>query len=806
MVDYSQDQQDTGGATIKKVYGVEGATTIYKENQNGDLEQIGTIPEDLYIEQRINETDTLESKFFAPGSVRDNIAERDILYIFPDKGADPLKFRVTEVEFNSDNKLKLEGKGIEVTLRDDQTERTVYDKQNADQIAISEVPSSQMPHGTIESAPTTTVRGDYDNDQAFVSAVASAVDYDYYISQKEADDYKVDYFNFVKRQGSSTTVKTFTLGDNLTITSRENDSEVLVNNIVGLGYGDGENQLEARMWDAGPQTLLTSKLNEGATSSLSVDDTTVFGAVNDSISIRVGSERINGQISDSTTISISSRAVNDYSGSDTIDDDHLVGCPVWLVENTTQNNGPHTPDNPASGTSIDTYGEVSDNYTNKKIIDRPTLELSAWRQLRNRRDPPIRIEAKLPSPTTTVDIGDQVKVVDDSAKTNNTFRVVGFNHSLGAGSRIVEVVLSNLPRSLVEEIRDIRESTEDTERHMQGATNINGEHLEDNCDNAHPLNNSIFLPNDVISINKFELTFKRESFRGYTKSTANESAHTHDLTVQHPSHSHDVDETDFTHKHNINDTSDASNQNTDDKHKTGRASVADNASISATITARDVGTEDYLLITANVSVDGSGGDGFYISIENTTWNDTIYNTYWRPVINSSYTITTIAPSSNGGDDIQFKVANETGSTKSIEVGLDVVSVEQHKHGLGFTSDPATGGTSPTSTAALGTTESTTSDVGSAHNHGLDHGIFEPNSEPDVDVKVVVDGNTVKTVSNVSVGQEITSPIDLKNDLSEPLTGEYHDIELIPVDTGGGNGGRSRLVANVTEKVFIESTS
>jgi len=94
--------------------------------------------------------------------------------------------------------------------------------------------------------------------------------------------------------------------------------------------------------------------------------------------------------------------------------------------------------------------------------------------------------------------------------------------------------------------------------------------------------------------------------------------------------------------------------------------------------------------------------------------------------------------------------------------------------------------------------------GSSHNHGVNYGIFEPGSEPDIDVEVKVDGNTVTTISNVSVGDEQNTPIDLKNELDDPVTGRYHDVELVPIDTGGGNNGRCRLSADIVQKIFIES--
>jgi len=86
---------------------------------------------------------------------------------------------------------------------------------------------------------------------------------------------------------------------------------------------------------------------------------------------------------------------------------------------------------------------------------------------------------------------------------------------------------------------------------MQGATNINGESFSDNADADHPLNNDIYIPEDVVQINKVRLAFKRPSFRGYVQNTD----HSHSFTLEDhkheinfiPEHTHKLDLTKHTH-------------------------------------------------------------------------------------------------------------------------------------------------------------------------------------------------------------------------------------------------------------------
>jgi len=332
-------------------------------------------------------------------------------------------------------------------------------------------------------------------------------------------------------------------------------------------------------------------------------------------------------------------------------------------------------------------------------------------------------------------MGDKVKVEDvTGADISDVFEVTGMDIKRRTSGEGTTLHLANRPRRLTERLSEIERDRDTLNAHMQGATNINGESFSDNADQDHPLNNDIYIPEDVVSINKVRLAFKRPSFRGYVQNTDHSHSftlddHTHEISFI-PEHTHSLDLSD--HTHDFPNTFDA-RINYMEQFSTGYYDTAD-----GTYHTHDFPRGDLF---------GEGAPA-------------------QDVVMDWVEGTTTAGSSD--------IKGQTGD-------INVLSTTATSEGGGGTSTTTKNSGAPT------------------------YGIFEPDSEPDIDVDVYVDAdgdfqnNTpVETITDLGVGQEVTDEIELKNDLDDPLTGTYHSIELVPT-------GRCRLQADVFKKVFIEST-
>ena len=343
----------------------------------------------------------------------------------------------------------------------------------------------------------------------------------------------------------------FAIGDNARLMENEQDDGFVANDITLLGRGDGINQLEARVFAAANDfTQLQDEISEEETDNFTVDDTTVLGDTDDTIIAKVGAELINCTIEDATTLSINERGVENWENEETPQILHRENISVWLYENITQNLGPFTPENQDSaqeGSSIADKGVKQLREPDKTLVKLPTLEQVADRELRNRfrSVQSVRVRTSEPRIGSAVELGDEIEVVGDlGTDLAGEYRVVGIDLNRRSSEEGTELVCANRPRRLVERLSEIERDRDTLNAHMQGATNFNSESFGDNCDEDNPLRNNFYVPDDVIQVNKFEVVFKRESFRGYVQN----EAHSHSLTIELDDHDHTVGVGDHSHE------------------------------------------------------------------------------------------------------------------------------------------------------------------------------------------------------------------------------------------------------------------
>ncbi|MFB6115454.1 MAG: hypothetical protein ABEK04_04105, partial [Candidatus Nanohalobium sp.] len=356
----------------------------------------------------------------------------------------------------------------------------------------------------------------------------------------------------------------------------------------------------------------------------------------------------------------------------------------------------------------------------------------------NRRQDIFRVQIKPVDPRTTqeIELGDAVTAKDLTAMdVNNEFRVVGMDINRASGGEGTVLHLSNRPLRLTERLRDIKRSTDTTSTHMQGATNIDSQNFGDNCDNSHPLKTELRIPDDAVAINKAEIAFSREPFRGYVKN----QEHSHDVTVTHPSHSHDV-----THPSHSHDVTVVENLN--------HGFLWFNPGVTV-----DTSSSPLRLDVQTLSPPSGNFDGMQATIQifNKTGSSQTYD--WRVEDSNGNVIEDLSGSKTISDDSFFSW-NRTLSSSEISSN-ETLTLEVFDGTVGTASGKGTeGGISfflaskaqETSTTELGTTETSTTSLGtnetstSTNSGAPSYGIFEPTSEPDIDVEVIVDNNSVTT--------------------------------------------------------------
>lgn len=699
-------------------FGKEDSFTAVIENQT----YTGVM--NVEIETSLNELHTFKfDAFIEDDQDRQQIQEGKEVLLF-DGTQLIFKGELEEVNYDSTFQAECEGSGQKLSLLKKKTERKEYTNERADDIIRDLLgDNTDIVLGTVEQAPVITIRVDHDNELRAAAGVANAVGYDLYAENRITDDYETTYVNFVEHKGSESSVATLNIAEELRLVDRGKDRTAVANDITILGRGDGINQFESRLFAATThRTVTTQRIQAGDTTTLGVDDASKLGSIGDEVYVRVGEEVVNASIQDSTTLDVLGRGQDDYKGDETVDGQHYENIQVFLQENVTQGIGPFKPneDDAEPGSSIEEYGIIEERDTDKTLIDRATVEKVADNQLKDRRQPVFRVEVSLTDPRGLqdlgIEIGDQVTIEDLTAPdVSNDFRVVGIDYKRASAGEETVLHCANRPVRLIERLSKIERDRDTLNAHMQGATNIDSETFSDNADSNHPLDNSFYIPSDVVKVNKLQLVFKRESFRGYVQN----SGHKHDVELDIPEHSHDFLVQIPSHDHGI--------------------------SISG---------ETYELFMNNF-----------------------------PGSTSDYLTSGPFPE-DGGTNHTHSWPSASGV--EIEGEISITSVDSTEDGGGaFVSDTSDGG------GGIQTTETST-EAGSPT-----YGIYEPDSEGDVDVDVVVDGETVETITGVSVGEEYTDEISLRQHLSDPVAGSYHEVKLVPTD-------RCRLQADVFQKVFIES--
>jgi len=435
-----------------------------------------------------------------------------------------LKGRIQKIENSSAYEVIASGFGMEVLLLDKQfiksgDNRIQYTNESAQTIAqeINDDILTTASSGLWDTDfGNISMRFEYANRLNALGKTADAIDYYWWVSQTSGDDYDADYINLASNQGETASQKTFAIGSTSTKTTEEKDIMNIVNYVYALGYGDGINQLKTSVYAASTQSDFLASNITATHSSIALNDASDFDATG---SARIAEEQITYAGIDSNTLTGCTRGVNSTTAKA-----HNKLCYI-------EQHFPSTDSQ--TGSSIQTYGLMDHTLINKSILDLETLEVIASGYLSDRKSPIIRIKITPDEPLAdaSLNIGDNVTVIDAEANISGDYRIVGIEYTSNYGLLTLEIEVSNKSLEFVEQMSKTRQEAEEMAKYMQGATNIYAIGEAENCDENYDLDMRFYLPEEAVSVNAIKLSFQLKDFRAYGKATANESSHTHGISI-----------------------------------------------------------------------------------------------------------------------------------------------------------------------------------------------------------------------------------------------------------------------------------
>lgn len=715
-----------------------------------------------------------------------------------------LKGRIQSITYGTSYEITARGVGMEAKLLDaefvkDGERRVEYTNEEANTVALellSENADGSSPWiltpNTGASYGNITMRYEYANRLNCLGALASAVDYEWNVSQSSGDDYAENTFNFLPAIGNyASTNKRYRLtsfdpwvydtsGDDIidsgevlvmmsdyllglinyinlqeglvlwtygvdrtdyesinasaVRSSMEKDISNMANVVSFLGYGDGENQLSTTTYAASTQS---SSLANDITDTDTTIPTLLGSAFDATGTVRIAEELVT------------------YAG---IDGDNLTGA-TRGVGSTAY---PHKKDvyieqyfpltSSQSGSSIYTYGQIASTQVDTTVLDRETAELIASGFLIDHLNPIERIKIVPDEPLTdagTLGIGDLVTLLDDEAGIYGNYRIVGIEYIDNYGALGMEIELSNVSLEFIQQMQQERQNEQNLQRYMQGATNIYALTESENCDESFPLNMRFFLPDEAVAINRVTLNFRTQKFRAYNQTSEVNSASS--TVAASGSKNQSVSLT--------------SNSWTNGASITTANSDCEGVFLNADMEVYDVTGSD------------SGNGQFLYRIYD---GSAYYPDSTGGTIAGGYIFTTPPPSMAGAVS-QYMPGNNKNKTYTLQLKW-----------AGYSND--------TDWSLNTGIEYRTM---SRHTHDMDYGVYEetfPAGSPKV--AITVNGTPVSG-SPVGVANNGTYEVDITDEVKDVGVGNWVTIAFTPQD--GSDHNKLRVEANAYVQIFIEST-
>jgi hypothetical protein len=616
-----------------------------------------------------------------------------------------------------------------------------------------------------------SMRYEYANRLTALGNLASAISYDWWIDHDPLS-YANDYFNMASIKGNQIDPagdanRQFTItgaNTNAEGTNYQKDITNIANFVKVLGYAEGINQLFTFTYQASPiWTTLSANISE-TDATISLVDSSAFAA---SGTVRIAEEVITYTGNVGNQLTGCTRAAGGTTAKI-----HRKGCYIEKYVLFIA---------PEAASSIYVNGLMELTLTYKDVRDESTLELIASKELIDRMNPIERITLTPIEPYTvaeTLETGDLISIIDAESSLNSNYRVVGIIYENNYGDLSVTLEASNKSLTFIEQMQKEREKNQSLQKYMQGATNVYVVSNSENCDSGYGCIVKTYIPADAIAINHVKLSYDVSAYRIYNTTTANESAHTHGI----PSLT-------------VNGTTTSANTS-------GSSTPTATSGVSVWATY----TESVVKALGYVERNSVGSPTLYISryetlMKNTTGGTVTVNgtietlaattlTQGDTSLGNNSVLTFNSGESDPTYEGYFKCYDGNYACSSWCGMADVVY--SHTHGSHTHSIPTL--------TVLGTsTVATTSNAGSAHNHGVNYGI-STGTNTITDMQIYIDGSDRTAAIETQIGHTLSinsteSDIDITQWIT--TTGAWHTIDVRP-------NGTCRIQADMWNQIFIES--
>ena len=178
--------------------------------------------------------------------------------------------------------------------------------------------------------------------------------------------------------------------------------------------------------------------------------------------------------------------------------------------------------------TVNTWGVKCSVWTDTRIQDATTLKAKARQILEGYKNPYISYTAK------AVDLyretgqswddfmpGKLVTVMDGEHDIDFDARIVSINkRDVNGDPGNIEITIANTPRDAADSINTLADRVGIGELYSQGATNLFAIPFADNADENHPAKFRVYIPRDMVRINKMLLSWQITAFRAYSTGAA----------------------------------------------------------------------------------------------------------------------------------------------------------------------------------------------------------------------------------------------------------------------------------------------
>ena len=540
------------------------------------------------------------------------------------------------------------------------------------------------------------------------------------------------------------------------------DWESYANSVTVLGYGDGKNQIRSKVYHATDNFTFLAQTISDTDTTIPVENASVLPS---SGTVWIGMEQVSYTGKSGNNLTGCTRSPKDTADSNSQEYlkayAHSKGVAVYDAQ--------YTEDSTDGNSKIDQYGLYQRTYVDKRIVDQDALDLVAANILKDSYEIKEQIKVK-PSDMydclKTLEIGDMVTISDSESGLSGDYEIVGQTVKSNEGFEELEYEVSNTRQTLTQDLSQSKQEIKVGSQYMQGSTTSFNVQSYENCDTVHPLNVRVYLPPDIIKINKAILSFKIENYRAYTATAINIPGHTHDISGQ-------------TSSGNSTPTQGYGSQTGWSKNiSTGSYTNLCSASAPSV-------NSQFVIVNIEVASNESTDDSMQFKINNGTSNyysgtidilggDGSWTNYSSAVI--------IVPGNQNGKTLTLYGKMDTKDNYTTMGNFNVQAISTHTHTISATSTESGGSASVNQTyqvyeGASGSGETVNVDVGAL---GSEERVASGIGETD----------------SLDITDWIASGVDLS-------TGGWSNIKITPVGSQTVSGV-CRIEANLFAKCFIQS--